>query len=124
MTDIPGGFAPAFPTSQPQYTSGPNTHFMGGPYPSFGTITVPGPITGGLSLRQYAAIHLCVPDSGTDWLDDLIRRAQRDRIAAHALSGAEAGRSWVWPLRNMTGYALKLADALLAERAKSSGGAA
>lgn len=26
----------------------------------------------GLSKREYAAIHLRVPDSGTDWLNDMI----------------------------------------------------
>jgi hypothetical protein len=29
----------------------------------------------GMTLRQYAAIKLKVPDSGTDWLDDMIRKA-------------------------------------------------
>jgi len=28
-----------------------------------------------LTKREYAAIHLRVPDSGTDWIDDLIRRS-------------------------------------------------
>lgn len=30
---------------------------------------------GGMTLRQYAAIKLKVPDSGTDWLDDMIRQS-------------------------------------------------
>ena len=29
----------------------------------------------GLSAKQYAAIHLRVPSSGVDWLDDMIREA-------------------------------------------------
>jgi hypothetical protein len=29
-----------------------------------------------MSLRAYAAIHLRVPDSGIDWLDDMIRRSR------------------------------------------------
>src|SRR5699024_8812575 len=28
-------------------------------------------IHGGMTKRQYAAIHLCIPDSGSDWLDDM-----------------------------------------------------
>ena len=32
----------------------------------------------GMSLRQYAAIKLKVPDSGTDWLDDMIRQSLKD----------------------------------------------
>jgi hypothetical protein len=41
----------------------------------------------GLTARQYAAIHLCVPQSGNEWLDDMIREAQRDRFAMAALAG-------------------------------------
>jgi hypothetical protein len=39
----------------------------------------------GMTLRQYAAIKLCVPDSGTDWLDDMIRKSNRDHFASAAL---------------------------------------
>ena len=39
----------------------------------------------GMSLREYAAIKLCVPDSGIGWLDDMIRQSQRDRFAGMAL---------------------------------------
>lgn len=28
----------------------------------------------GLTAREYAAIQLCVPDSGTEWLDQMISR--------------------------------------------------
>jgi hypothetical protein len=31
----------------------------------------------GMTLRQYAAIKLRVPDSGIDWLDDMIREANK-----------------------------------------------
>lgn len=39
----------------------------------------------GMTLRQYAAIKLGVPDSGTDWLDEMIRTAARDRMAGLAM---------------------------------------
>ena len=29
-----------------------------------------------MSLRAYAAIHLRVPDSGIDWLDEMIRQSR------------------------------------------------
>ena len=29
-----------------------------------------------MSLRVYAAIHLRVPDSGIEWLDEMIRRSR------------------------------------------------
>lgn len=35
----------------------------------------------GMTLRQYAAIKLKVPDSGTDWLDDMIRQSLKDDFA-------------------------------------------
>jgi hypothetical protein len=41
----------------------------------------------GMTIRQYAAIKLRVPDSGTDWLDDMIRKSNRDYFAAAALQG-------------------------------------
>ena len=31
----------------------------------------------GMTLRQYAAIHLKVPSSGTDWLDEMIEEANK-----------------------------------------------
>lgn len=39
----------------------------------------------GMTVRQYASIHLKVPNSGTDWLDDMIRQSLRDDFAAKAM---------------------------------------
>ena len=39
----------------------------------------------GMTLRQYAAIKLRVPNSGTDWLDEMIRTSLRDDLAAKAM---------------------------------------
>jgi len=39
----------------------------------------------GMTLRQYAAIKLKVPDSGTDWLDAMIRESLHNDFAAKAL---------------------------------------
>jgi hypothetical protein len=47
----------------------------------------------GMTLRQYAAIRLRVPDSGTDWLDDMIRKSNRDYFAAAALQGNLSSQS-------------------------------
>ena len=41
----------------------------------------------GMSLREYAAIKLKVPNSGTDWLDDMIRQSLKDYFAAKAMQG-------------------------------------
>ena len=65
----------------------------------------------GMTLRQYAAIKLKVPDSGTGWLDDMIRQSLRDDLAAKAMqalitriemSGGEKA-----------GEAYRIADAML-----------
>lgn len=52
------------------------------------TAAFPCSFTGGegLSQREYAAIHLKVPDSGTEWLDAMIQKARRDEFAKAALS--------------------------------------
>ena len=39
----------------------------------------------GMTLRQYAAIKLAVPDSGLPWLDEMIVQSNRERLAAAAL---------------------------------------
>lgn len=48
----------------------------------------------GLSAREYAALKLRVPDSGTEWLDAMIRNSLRDDFAAKALQGMLGG---TWP---------------------------
>ena len=82
----------------------------------------------GMSLRQYAAIKLCVPDSGLDWLDDMIRQAQRDRFAGQALAGILGGGfADTIPHDDLNGgrdaaaFAYQYADAMIAAR---KGGAA
>ena len=41
----------------------------------------------GMTLRQYAAIKLKVPNSGTYWLDKMISESLRDDFAAKAMQG-------------------------------------
>lgn len=74
----------------------------------------------GMSLRQYAAIKLRVPDSGTDWLDDMIRTSLRDELAAKAMQGmfaADTADSVITDERKAE-YAYAVASAMLAESAK------
>ena len=75
-TDPKGGFYAAFPvTYDPNGVRTPSTTADGTPI-----------IEDGMSVRQYAAIHLRVPMSGTEWLDDMIREAQRNEFAARAIT--------------------------------------
>ena len=43
---------------------------------------------GGMDLRQYAAIHLRLPDSGLDWLDEMIRKA--NSICANGVDATQS----------------------------------
>lgn len=47
----------------------------------------------GLTVRQYAAIQLRVPESGDDWLDRMIRKANLRDTAAQALAGMLGGET-------------------------------
>lgn len=40
----------------------------------------------GMSMREYAAIQLRVPDSGTDWLDAMIRAARSRDVFIAAIA--------------------------------------
>ena len=69
----------------------------------------------GMTLRQYAAIKLAVPDSGLPWLDEMIVKSNRERLAAAALKGLLAnggGKSWEDDAEN----AYRAADAMLKAR--------
>ncbi len=71
----------------------------------------------GMTLREYAAIRLCVPESGSDWLDAIIRAARRDRLAGQAISTAHID------MRNLCGVAqtaYKTAEFMIAESEKEA----
>lgn len=48
---------------------------------------------GGKSLRQHASIRLRVPNSGLDWLDEMIRQSLRNEFAGQAMVGLLAALS-------------------------------
>ena len=41
----------------------------------------------GLSKEEYAAIHLKIPNSGSEWLDEMIRKANLRDAALSAMQG-------------------------------------
>lgn len=76
----------------------------------------------GMTIREYAAIKLCVPESGADWLDEMIRKSQRDKFAGMALQGLipiigipEDGHDDLWD-GSTAERAYALADAMLKAR--------
>lgn len=80
----------------------------------------------GMSLRQYAAIKLRVPNSGDYWLDEMIHQAQRDEFAAKAMLGLIAsprppvGGESEATAELYSALAYKIADAMLAAREAQS----
>lgn len=74
---------------------------------------------GGMNLREYAAIKLRVPESGTEWLDNMIRSSLRGKLAAQAMQGftANANKRFVdAPFVLLAELAYEQADAMLAAR--------
>lgn len=97
----------------------------GGPAFPFGQVSEQTgmPINGyhndGMSLRKYAAIKLRVPNSGTDWLDEMIRTSLRDEFAAKAMQGMAGSHGYCergWDQKDLAGQAYELADAMFATR--------
>ena len=75
----------------------------------------------GLSLRQYAAIKLRVPDSGEEWLDEMIKKSLRDEFAGKAMQGlisaTDDDGTWTSPTDVSLGkISYRVADALLKAR--------
>ena len=70
----------------------------------------------GMTMRQYAAIKLRIPDSGTDWLDRMIVKAKRDDLAAQAMQGLLSDPNIKASTNEFAAMAYTLADAMLKER--------
>jgi hypothetical protein len=75
-----------------------------------------GYFSGGMSLRQFAAIQLRVPDSGDEHIDSMIRQANRRDFAGQALAGLLAGGAIGYAAHGkFAAEATKFADALIEE---------
>lgn len=76
---------------------------------------------GGLSKREYAAIHLRVPNSGNEELDTMIRQAQRMELAKAAM---QAHVTKEIPIQGdmfdatISQWSFEMADAMLKEGEK------
>ena len=71
----------------------------------------------GMTLRQYAAIKLRVPNGGTDWLDEMIRQGLRDEFATKALSVLDVHAHVSAPAADILAKsAYNIADAMLKAR--------
>lgn len=79
MSENDGKNLPAMPLTY-KNTTKETVPFMGFDVPPETAITF-----SGLSERQYAAIHLKVPDTGDQWLDDMIRESLRTDLSARLI---------------------------------------
>lgn len=74
----------------------------------------------GFTAQQHAAIALRVPNSGTDWLDDMIRVSLRDEFAAKAMAAVIGAimpiecHRWTSACFAKEGY--EIADAMMTAR--------
>jgi hypothetical protein len=83
----------------------------------------------GMSLKQYAAIHLKVPRSGDPEIDGMIRESRRAEFAGQALAGISYEYfsndfnkgSAKADISQIAHCALRVADAMLAEWEKEAG---
>lgn len=113
MSKIEDG-GPAFPAgavrkSRPAHDPGAD----------FRVTDITDPKNGGMTLRQYAAVKLRVPNSGTDWLDEMIRTSLRDDLAAKAMQGMAGSHGYCergWDQKDLAGQAYELADATIGAR--------
>jgi hypothetical protein len=77
----------------------------------------------GMTLKQYAAIHLKVPRSGDEDIDAMIRESRRAEFAGQAL----AGYSVIFPQtgeinpKSAAEWCREMADAMLAELEEKAG---
>ena len=84
-----------------------------------------GEVIHGMSIRTYAAIKLRVPESGIDWLDDMIRKSESERGGAHAESSATGtGTGHLQPQRSAfdSGVWFQSASSGLWYQGKNAGG--
>lgn len=73
----------------------------------------------GMTLREYAAIHLRVPMSGNPELDAMIRDAQRNELAARAMEGLVSQLNlYHVSVDEVAELSYRQADAMLKEREK------
>lgn len=69
----------------------------------------------GMTLRQYAAIKLRVPNSGTEWLDEMIVQSLRDELAAKAMQADMQSMPGMVTME-IARRAYEMADAMLKAR--------
>ncbi len=68
----------------------------------------------GMTLRQYAAIKLKVPNSGVDWLDEMINQSLKNDFASKAMQVLLPDQEYT--VQDDAEFAYEMADAMLKAR--------
>lgn len=76
--------------------------------------------TEGMSLRQYAAIHLKVADSGTYWLDDMILESVRHELVAKAMQAILSNPDYTDEDCRLAAQSYNVADAMIKKGAEGT----
>jgi len=80
-------------------------------FPSHGTM---GEVTHeGMTKREYSAINLRVPNSGTEWLDEMIRASLHNEFAGMALHGLLANPSVILKQTDIPELSFEYADSMI-----------
>lgn len=76
----------------------------------------------GLTKREYACIHLGIPETGDPELDEIIRKSERNRLAGLAMQGMLAAQTRTVFLepKVIREIAVRQADNLLKELEKNN----
>lgn len=69
----------------------------------------------GFTKKEQACLDLCLPESGTEWLDKLILKKQRQSIAAQVLNGMLANPAIKNAVEGIKSGSIYIADTLIAE---------
>ena len=93
--------------------------------PAFPTPTYAESRHQGMSVRTYAAIKLKVPESGIDWLNDMILRANKLELAGIAMQGILAceqahPKAKTSSDEELADCAFDIADAIIASERKDT----
>ncbi len=77
----------------------------------------------GMTKREYSAINLRVPNSGTEWLDEMIRASLHNEFAGMAMHGLLANPSVILKQTDIPELSFEYADSMIrAGKGKNSNG--
>lgn len=93
MSDMNNGGKPAFPIDTGAARAWATFENARKPLTDSMYVALVDELQAGMTQRELAAIKLRVPESGTEWLDNMIRASLRDEFAATVMQAGMHGAS-------------------------------